>query len=384
MRSLRLRPRPRSIAGGLAAALVVIAAVLLAGDGRGGAPVTLAGDVPQAIFAQFADQADTIYIAAIDDIGAARELTTIRHAGGWGIIGAVSPDGRWLAYNVLPPGARDPRTQARAYLLPLAGGSARLVTDGVDLKVKPVWASGSDRVAFLRGGSAADGEGAFTVLTARPGGGATEEGTIAQALAIHPVGFASEGDALYVSVLDRDGTRVEALSDNGRRSILARLSIGLARDFALSPSGRSLAYVDTAPEAGMSFRVRVADLGSGLATADAALSVAGPSEATLGPAWTPSGELTFATVRQGDAVRTVSASLTASSARPVAPPSPAGFDVPLSWSPDGSGLAVRSVTGALGDVLALELTLVSRDGARRSFGNADTKFLGWVPARARN
>ncbi len=364
----------------MAATFAVLSATLAVIGGDGGPRGIEAASAPQAVAAQFAEEADTVFVAPIDDPSSSREFVTIEHAPGWGIIGAVSPNGRWLAYTVLPAGGSSPQKQAVAHLLSLTSGEDRVVADGVDLQVAPTWSGGSDRVAFVRGAAAADELGSFSVLVARIAGRVDEAGTIGPALAAHPVGFAANG-AVYVAVVDPTGTWVEAVG--GRREILARLSDGLARDFALSPDGLKLAFVDTSPSAGAAFRVRVIDLAgefgsSAVTPGDAAL---GPGDVTLGPAWTPQGDLTYSTASRGEpAVRLDGAALATSAARPVGGESSDGFDIPLAWSPDGAALAVQAVTGALGDVKALRLGLISGDGARRLFGTTDTKFLGWVPA----
>lgn len=378
----RLVPIRRRSLGGAAmiAALAAVTTALVLVNGDGGARGIEAASVPQVVLAQFDENTDTIAVAPLDDPAATREVTAIRHAPGWGIIGAVSPDGRWLAYTVLPRGARYPQTQAEAHILSLTSGDDRRVADGVDLQAAPVWSRASDRAAFLRGAAPENQLGSFTVLVATPGGSATEGGIIDGALAAHPVGFSPAGDAVYVAVIEPSGARLDALAGNGR-SALARLSDGLARDFALSPDGRKLAYVDTAPSAGAPLRVRVIDLAGGLSAS--AVAPAAPGVPTLGPAWTPDGELTFAVARPGGAA------LRAASAAPggvyatAAAGRADGFYEPLAWSPDGVSLAARAITGSLGEVREQRLALVGGppDGrGRRDFGNADTKFLGWVPA----
>jgi hypothetical protein len=281
---------------------------------------------------------------------------------------------------VLPQGGRDARTQAQAHILSLTSGSDRKVADGVDLQVAPVWSRGSDRAAFVRGRAPEQELGSFTVLVATTGGSVSEAGTIDRALGATPAGFADAG-AVYVAVTEPTGTRLESLT-GGARARVGALSSGIARDFALSPDGQRLAYVDTHPYSGAAFAVRVLELSGGLtASALAAAPGAPPTTATLGPAWTPGGELTVSSARRGGStLRFGGSELSASAATPVGASQGDGFDVPLAWSPDGAGLAVRAVTGDVGSVRDQRLALISGSGDRRPFGNADTKFLGWVPA----
>lgn len=369
------RRRPLMFAtGGVAFLLALTIGLTLL---RSGSSVTSleAADVSRAIYAQFQDESDTIYAAPLDSPTEATAVTTIAHASGWGIIGAVSPDGRWLAYTVLPPGARNPQTQAQGRVLSLVGGGSRTVADGVDLQVRPVWSSGSDRVAFTRGAAPEGALGVFTVLVATTSGNTTEAGVIDDALAANPIGFAASGSVL-VAVSTPDGTRLDSL-DGGARGEIASLSASIARDFALSPDGTKLAYVEIAP--GADPQVRLLGLTGGVRTSTALQTTSGGG-ATLGPVWSPGGDLSYGRAVVGSpALVLKQADLTAASA-PIGQGDANGFDIPLGWSPDGNGLATRTVIGTLANVQSLRLAIISGNGARTQFGNADTKFLGWVPA----
>jgi len=56
-----------------------------------------------------------------------------------------SPDGRWLAFLRSDPAD----TPAQLYVMPVAGGEPRRVTDHVLAVGEPVWSPGSDRIAYV-------------------------------------------------------------------------------------------------------------------------------------------------------------------------------------------------------------------------------------------
>ena len=359
--------------------LIAVSALILFLRRGENAPSIQAADIPQLMYATFQANADALFVAPLDAPTRSSVFTTIKHAEGWGIIGTLSPDGRWLAYTVLPVGAINPQKEAEAHLLSLTGGGDRRVARDIDLQVPPVWSMNSDRVAFGQGYAPEESTGTFAVLVARASGGdARPFGTVTAALAARPVGFSRAGNALYVAVTTPAGTRLDTLTTEGG-STRAQLSTNIARDFALSPDGGRLAYVEVLPD-GLP-QVRVLSLNGDLQASEAVtvpLASAGP---TLGPAWTAAGQLTFAVGAPGGAtVALRSTDLRASAVDSLTLAPENGFDIPLSWSPDGAGLAARAITGELGAVQDARLTIIGHGGTRQVFGNADTKFLGWVPA----
>ena len=376
--------RPFSRGPLLAVALLLALIVASAGVGfmrRGeSAPSIRAAAVPQLMYAAFQEDADTLHIAPLDAPGRSSIFTTIKHAQGWGIIGALSPDGRWLAYTVLPVGARNPQKEAEAHLLSLTGGGDRRVAQGVDLQVASVWSADSARVALGQGFAPEGASGTFTVLVARADGGdARTFGAGTSALAARPVAFSRAGDAIYLAVTTTDGTRLDALTTSGR-STTALLSTNIARDFALSPDGGRLAYVEVPPTGALP-QVRVLSLTGDVRASEAVTAPAPSTGPTLGPAWTPQGQLTFSVgAPGGQTIALRSGDLRASAADSLASAPPNGFDIPLAWSPDGTGLAARAISGDLGAVQGARLAIIARGNTRLVFGNADSKFLGWVPA----
>lgn len=49
----------------------------------------------------------TLWAAPVDDLGAARALANISHRVGYPPVGSVSPDGRWVAIFIIPPGMNE-------------------------------------------------------------------------------------------------------------------------------------------------------------------------------------------------------------------------------------------------------------------------------------
>lgn len=69
-----------------------------------------------------------------------------------GFAGAVSPDGRWVAYNACPETptpCTNEDTPLSLFLIPTSGGKARLLARAAGY---PTWSPRSDRIAALRNG----------------------------------------------------------------------------------------------------------------------------------------------------------------------------------------------------------------------------------------
>lgn len=133
-------PRRPTPAGTARTAVIVLAA--LVATSCGASHTQARGYL---VYAKHIDRADEgLWIARSDG---SRPRLLVRH----GFFGAVSPDGRWVAYNTCPQPNGRCGTANRPYALfviPTSGGKPRLLADAM----YPSWSPRSDRIAALRNG----------------------------------------------------------------------------------------------------------------------------------------------------------------------------------------------------------------------------------------
>ena len=61
----------------------------------------------------------------------------------------LSPDGKWVAYTVSTPSLQDNRTVARIWVVELATGKTRQVTNGPGSDRQPRWSPDGKTLAFI-------------------------------------------------------------------------------------------------------------------------------------------------------------------------------------------------------------------------------------------
>src|SRR5919199_6334582 len=64
----------------------------------------------------------------------------------------LSPDGRWVAYQVTVPDVAANRSVTQIYLIPVGGGEPRQLTSGASSATGPRWSPDGARIAFVTGG----------------------------------------------------------------------------------------------------------------------------------------------------------------------------------------------------------------------------------------
>jgi Tol biopolymer transport system component len=349
------------------------------------APTPTASAEPQAfsfVYREFGQTADTIWRVDPADAGRQEKLATIGHAVGLETFISLSPQGDTIAYTALPEGARDERTGAQAWVLNLDGGRPRLLAQGVNLLTRPLW-SPDGRFVYVRRNLS----GSIAILQIDLGNGqesAVLQHPVAEANELIPIAFAPDGVTLYYVQIGggaQTGVFLGAVDVASREGgVLMRLSDQAARDFALSPDGRRLAFINQAL-----LRAFVADIQAGTV---APLSASGlGSEAQLGPVWHPSGDmvsvgqLSVSGQPSPEENSGAMANIPLTGGQPsfLAPPDK-GFDVPLSWAPGGSFLAARSFQGnSLSNPGSSRLVLVSLDGQRVPVAEGSgAEPVGWV------
>ena len=386
--------RSRLVRPLFAAALVVAAAALTLGLTFGlpglasdepptsaGLQSLLQGGTPLVVFSEFAEDADTIWAADPDDPTDRVQLGRVDHALGYGISPTLSPDGTRIAYTVLPPEVTGLGldTVAELWILDTAGGKTSRLAEGVDLLAAPVWSPTGDAVVVRRGGWREDGSASFQLLRIDLNGAAVP---LAAAEAdLVPIDFSPDGAWFFYAALTSAGTELARApaGGGGAAETVAHLSAGVARDLRLSPDGMRLAYLAQAPDdANVAFVLGVLNLQTGEVAASPDDGVA-----RFSPLWERDGVLTVGRLDGGGAPARLiveGAGVALEAPQLPGPAGGTGFDVPISWSPDGVHLATRSFARAsLADPGPSRVVVVATDGGRRELSPlSDITIVGWL------
>lgn len=327
---------------------------------------TSAGDDPRFIYAERDGGGTTIWSARPAEPADRLMLARLNHHPDWGIRAALSPDGRTLAYTVMPPGGRDPDRDAALMVLDLAQRQSHRLTTGVDLRTTPLWI-GSDAVIAQR--AADDGRGALVRIALD--GAVHALATAAPGHRLYPAAAHPRGDALYVIDLSVEGTLLRRIDAQGPQDV-ARLAAGPARGFALSPDGRSLAFLRLEPGTeDRRYRACVVELAGGTVRS---LRPDVPRIEDTGVAWDGKGGVIVTAISQEGGAGVLLRD----------PPTddrmtPNGFDAAVAAAPDGSWLVVRAFSGGDSrDPGPETLELLAQDGRRMPVtADGGVTAIGW-------
>src|SRR5688572_5312290 len=236
---------------------------------------------------EFGRDADILWLANPSDLTDRKRLFAVQHAPEFGVVPSVAPDGRSFVYTALAPNTPAPSPNAPAGLwhAPVSANAVpRLIAPTVDLLVEPVWSTDSKSLVYRR--STPTGY-ALAILPIAGG----EERVLAtsETSALFPVGFAKTGDGLYYVAIDESaGSRLfEADLITGLSKFVAALSLGLTRDWSMSPDGTKVAYLEIGigPDE-VSSRAMVFDLAGTEAEA-----VTSRTTAAFSPVWSADSNL---------------------------------------------------------------------------------------------
>jgi hypothetical protein len=352
------------------AALLAVAPLVVIASRPGGdpspAPQPPAGGLA---YIEFGPRADTLWLVHPAAPSRRSKSLVLEHALDFGIVPALAPDGKLFAYTALPAGLRaaTPDSPAGLYVAGIDGTPPRRLAGAVDLLVAPVWSDDGRYIAFRRS-SGAGGSGLAAINTAS----GEERLLVASSGALFPIAFeAGTSSLLYVELSPAGSALRRAGPDSGVDALVATLSAGLTRDWALSPDGGRLAYlVMTLSTEEVSSRAFVLDLGTGVT-----LPVSDAAAAAFGPAWDASGALTVGSLSAttGGALLKLGTGGESWLVRDTS-----GFDVPLVFAPDGR-LALRSFDGASAlDPGTASLVVAGPEGARTTIAIGEVTFLGWI------
>lgn len=336
----------------------------------------LQGHGQRLVVSQFSEQTDNI--VAIDprnpDVGRT-EMATIDHAPGFGVFPTLSPDGKAIAYTALPPGTKTAAADSPAQAAVIGvDGKATVLADDVDLLIAPVWSPDSSSIVLRKNTPTEASAGSFElILVGRDGSRATL--TEWSRAAVFPIAFSPDGARLYFATLSPGGSDLYSIGrDGSSETKLAHLSDGVAREWRLSPDGATIAFTVAVGAPASRSVGMTADLATG--------SVSRISSSSAGdevsPAWRGGGAVTFSHVKPaggGEAV-VVDAGGVASTVTDSA----TSIDLPLSWSPDSTTLAVRAINGrSLAEAGVAHVELIGPDGRRQRISDgADVLIAGWL------
>lgn len=378
-------PQPRHATRGallvvLALIVVAVGAVVLRSTLLGSSEVAASAELallreevsPLLVYSEFGQWADTVWAADPNDPAHRAYVASIEHRSGFGISASLSPDGNTLAYTVLPRGAAGSGS-AELWSIDIGTTNSKRLAEDVNLATTPVWTPASDAVVVRRPTGI---ETSNLVLVDLAG----NETTLTQEIAApFPIGFAPDGESLYVATLSAAGTAlVRVPRDGGSAAALTQLSTGFSRDWSVSPDGKQVAYLGQTSGSSLSFAAEVYDV-DGDTTRSA---VAGLSGSQFNPVWHPDGGLTVgsgpATEAAGAMVHITAAGAGGTTGVLVEPET--GFDVPLSWSTDGAYLIVRNFEGtSASDPGPSHVVIINSSGLRLQLSaQSDVLAIGWL------
>lgn len=334
------------------------------------ASVTTASKQGIAYF-EFASDADTLWLADPAKPSKREKIMVAPHAVDFGVVPSLAPGGARFAYTALSPETKAPSVDAPAdlWLASLSGGKPVRIAQGIDLLVVPVWSPDESSVVVRRSGM----RSAYELLRVDIASGAMTT-LVTSVEAVFPLAYAPDGGLLYVQ-LTQTGSTLMAADAAGKTQTVAMLSDGLTRDWALSPAGDKLAYLEmTLTTERMASRARVLDLATG------AIAPVGDENAdAFRPVWKKDGSLVVGRLAAGEK----SAGMLAGGSLLAGPKR--GFDVPLAAGSNaastGSGQAyiAQSFDGSsVRDPGTSVLTLVAPSGEHVTIATGEVTFLGWI------
>ena len=350
------RRRPFAVLA-LAVVLLGVATVALLAQSGGPPRTAFAGAASgqYAVVAKNTGAATVVTVVGTTQNAAPIEIATIPHLHGFSLRGAVSPTGRHVAL-LTPDIAIAGRPFAALIVLDLETGLSRRLAEDLDPLQDVLWTPDAAALVVTRNVRTVEGEPGVAVARVEFDGAESVLETHLGAGMGAPVGFDVQGRLLAVridargSTLTRDGAEILWLSTH------------VTRDWALSPDGAWLAFVEVNLWQGLRYLPHVVSIEGGGGVVSAAST---PTEQALGVAWSPSGDApSFGSEPPAPPPGSVSAQ------------GPAGFDVPLAYSRDGAALAVSHWSGNSFDEPGTpRLEIVS--GAGRQSLNGFSRFFGW-------
>jgi len=365
-RSVLLPARARDRLGRLAvgrvlawivvAALLATAATLALLEQAGGPSQTAFARAPGGQYAVVAKNTGAATVVTVVGAGAVAdpmEIATVPHWRGYRLRGTVSPSGRQVAL-LSPDHGLAAHPLASLLALDLETGLVTRLAEGLEPLQEVLWTPDSTAVVVTHSGRTATGELHVAVVRIDLDGRQTVIERHAGALMVAPLGFDAKGRLLAVR-LDADGSTLTRAGEP-----LRWLSSHVTRDWALSPDGTRIAFVEASTWQGLRYLPQVVWIEGNGGVAAASTSTA----QALGVAWSPTDDSPSFGGEPSIPPGSVSAQ------------APAGFDVPLGYSRDGSALVVNHWSGSgFAQPGTPSLQIVTPE--QRQLLNGFTGFFGW-------
>jgi hypothetical protein len=276
--------------------------------------------------------------------------------------GATSPLGEALAILWLPSFT----TRANLTITDVQTRESRQVEGSFDYFSALAWAPDGTRLALASTVDTPDGRAAAVLEIDTATLHATPVAEFPNAFAVVPVGYSFEGTRLYVVVVDQKGSNL-FVERGGKVELVAELSPGRTRDWALSPDGSRLAFIDILGGGSRTY------VGRTLTVATGAIATLPAEKNQLGATWRPGSPVAEFGGPGG-------------SWQLSDPTAEAAYLVPAAWSPNGAYL-VATVYSAGSDrdaqpsaaleLISTETTTLSSMRTLIS-GSPGTSFVGWV------
>ncbi len=310
------------------------------------------------------EQFDDIVVQPADGSTAPRVIATIPSGGPTGAHsrGAASPLGDSIAMLWVSPFA----VRANLSLVDTSTGEIRQADGLFDPLSGIAWSADGRHVALT---ATTDADGAkrtqvFEIDSATLVGMPVAE--FDGAIQVAPVGYSFDGSRLFIVVVDARGSNLYEQS-GGKFELVAEISPGRTRDWALSPDGSRLAFIDVLGGGARNYVGRTMVIATGTITTQPA------AKNQVGASWVPGSPLAAFGGPGGEWQLT--------------DPAPdAAYLVPEHWSPDGQYLVatVYASTSEGSGPPQSALELIKRESpdsesARVRFSEAQgAAFLGWV------
>lgn len=307
---------------------------------------------------------DELVVRPADGSSAPRVIATFPNSGAtnYHVHGASSPLGESIAVVSLPPFTS--RAGATLSIVTVKDGLARRIDGNVDYFTRIAWAPDGSRLAAVRY-SDADGSRTSTVVEIDSATGEVRPvAEFQDALDVAPVGYSFDSSRLFFVVVDNRGSNLFA-ERSGKVQLEAELSPGRTRDWALSPDGSRLAFVDILAGGSRTF------VGRTLVIATKSVTTQPAPANEFGASWMPGSPMPAFGGPGGSWQLTE-------------PGSPDAYLVPSAWAPD-AGYLVGTVYAPAGtEATTRSLELLQRESTttpgRRVVLSDDpgAAFLGWV------
>jgi hypothetical protein len=357
---------PHRLVTALAATSAIIGAIVLAGifsrstsdaPSPPTAPVGLAALPGAIVYSVTVGRSDVIYIRDLSDPSSTRVVASFPvNLIDLHVRGATSPAGSDLAVLYLESGGG---AEARLSLINLQSLQRRDVPGTFDYLSRMAWSPDGERLVLTRKVRTSDPSRGFALVEVEAD--ALTERTLhvfENALALAPIGFGADGRLLAV-VVSQEGSSLWAHGESGAVA-LTRFSPGLTSDWALSPDGDRVAFID---HIGVGNRNRAGRI---LAIATGKVTDFAPEGEQLGATWRPGSPVPDFGGPDGSVG--------------LAGAADGAYLVPIAWTPDGRYLVATVVdpsgaeAGAPGAV-----EIVSAEGRVRLAEGRNARFLGLVP-----